>query len=229
MQARQQHEQRFKKSILDHLTPIVGSSSDVSVAVTVDVSDAATETNKMTYDPNSQVTVAENIKESSSKEDTPAKFLGLSSNLPAQAPASDESSDEKFQSATNDEYSTVAERTMSTLGSTKRVSASVMVNSLALQALVDASGGATDLATLKDEIKSAVESTVGYSAERGDVISVSYVPFAPLSTATDLVASGGIDIEAYIKYAMMLLVILLLFFGVIRPIMTTYTTTILST
>ena len=42
---------RFKKSILDHLTPIVGSSADVSVAVTVDVADAATETNKMTYDP----------------------------------------------------------------------------------------------------------------------------------------------------------------------------------
>ena len=104
-----------------------------------------------------------------------------------------------------------------------------MVNSLALQALVDASGGATDLATLKEEIKSAVESTVGYSADRGDVISVSYVPFAPLSTATDL---GGFvwrcDIEAYIKYTMMLLVILLLFFGVIRPIMTTYTTTILT-
>ena len=74
--------------------------------------------------------------------------------------------------------------------------------------MVDASGGTTDLATLKDEIKSAVESTVGYSAERGDVISVSYVPFAPLSTATDLVASSGVDLEAYIKYTMMLLVIL---------------------
>ena len=84
------------------------------------------------------------------------------------------------------------------------------------------------LPPIKEEIKSAVESTVGYSESRGDVISVSYVPFAPLSTATDLVASTGVDVEAYIKYAMMLLVILLLFFGVIRPIMTTYTTTILT-
>ena len=212
LQARQQHEQRFKRSILDHLTPIVGSSADVSVAVTVDVADAATETNKMTYDPNSQVTVSENIKESSSKEDAPAGIPGSQSNLPAQAPSSDESSDEKFQSATNYEYSTVAERTVSTLGSAKRVSASVMVNSLALQTLVDASGGAADMATLKEEIKSAVESTVGYSKVRGDVISVSYVPFAPLSTATDLVSSGGIDLEAYIKYAMMLLVILFCLF-----------------
>ena len=73
------------------------------------------------------MTVSENIKESSSKEDTPAGIPGSASNLPAQAPASDESSDEKFQSATNYEYSTVAERTVSTLGSTKRVSASVMV------------------------------------------------------------------------------------------------------
>ena len=39
LQARQQHGLTFQKSILDHLTPIVGSSADVSVAVTVDVAD----------------------------------------------------------------------------------------------------------------------------------------------------------------------------------------------
>jgi flagellar biosynthesis/type III secretory pathway M-ring protein FliF/YscJ len=102
-----------------------------------------------------------------------------------------------------------------------------MVNALALQTLVDASAGAIDLTTLQNEIEAAVKSTVGFSVKRGDVVSVSYVPFAPLSTATDLVVSTGVDLEAYIKYAMMLLVVLLLFFGVIRPIMTTYTTTVL--
>ena len=102
-----------------------------------------------------------------------------------------------------------------------------MVNSLALQSLVDSSGGAIDLATLKTEIDDAVKSTVGFSELRKDVVTVSYVPFAPLSTATDLIVSTGVDLEAYIKYAMMLLVVLLLFFGVIRPIMTTYTTTVL--
>ena len=227
LQAKQQHEQRFKKSILDHLTPIVGSSTDVSVAVTVDVADSAVETNKMTYDPNSQITMSESIKESSSKEDTPVGIPGSQSNLPSQVPTSDESSDEKFQSATNYEYSSTAERTVRTLGAPERVSASVMVNALALQTLVDASGGAIDLTTLQNEIEAAVKSTVGFSVKRGDVVSVSYVPFAPLSTATDLVVSTGFDLEAYIKYAMMLLVVLLLFFGVIRPIMTTYTTTIL--
>ncbi len=228
LQARQQHEARFRKSILDHLTPILGTSADVSVAVTVDVADSAVETNKMTYDPNSQVTVSESIKESSSKEDTPVGIPGSESNLPSQAPASDESSDEKFQSATNYEYSSTAERIVSTLGSPERVSASVVVNVTALQALVDASGGATDLETFKTEIESAVKSTVGYSVDRGDSVKVSYVPFAPLSTATDLVVASGVDVEAYVKYAMMLLVILLLFFGVIRPIMTTYTTVILA-
>jgi flagellar M-ring protein FliF len=227
LQSRMQHEQRFKRSILEHLTPIVGSSTDVSVAVTVDVADSAVETNKMTYDPNSQVTVSESIKESSSKEDTPVGIPGSQSNLPSQVPSSDESSDEKFQSATNYEYSSTAERTVRTLGAPERVSASVMVNALALQSLVDASGGTIDLTTLKSEIEAAVKSTVGFSALRGDVVSVSYVPFAPLSTATDLVVSTGWDLEVYIKYAMMLLVVLLLFFGVIRPIMTTYTTTVL--
>jgi flagellar M-ring protein FliF len=96
LEARQQHEQRYKRTIVEHLIPIVGSASDVSVAVTVDVGAAATETSKMTYDPNSQVTISENIKESSSKEDSPVGIPGSESNLPSQAPSSDESSDEKF-------------------------------------------------------------------------------------------------------------------------------------
>ena len=75
LEARQQHEQRYKRTIVEHLIPIVGSASDVSVAVTVDVGAAATETNKMTYDPNSQVTMSENIKESSSKKILPLVFL----------------------------------------------------------------------------------------------------------------------------------------------------------
>jgi flagellar biosynthesis/type III secretory pathway M-ring protein FliF/YscJ len=49
-----------------------------------------------------------------------------------------------------------------------------------------------------------------------------------MSTATDLVASGATNFEAYIKYALMLLVILLLYVGVIRPIMTTYQTAVLA-
>lgn len=228
LEARQQHEQRYKRTIVEHLIPIVGSASDVSVAVTVDVGAAATETSKMTYDPNSQVTMSENIKESSSKEDSPVGIPGSESNLPSQAPSSDESSDEKFQSATNYDYSQTTERTVLTPGAPQRVSASVMVNATALQSVVDAAGGTVDLATLQSEVDSAVKSAMGFSSNRGDSIKVSYVPFAPMSTATDLVASGVTNFESYIKYALMLLVILLLYVGVIRPIMTTYQTTVLA-
>ena len=37
LQARKNHERQYKQTILNHLMPILGSSSDVSVAVTVDV------------------------------------------------------------------------------------------------------------------------------------------------------------------------------------------------
>ena len=83
------------------------------------------------------ITVSETIKESSSKEDSPVGIPGSQSNLPAQAPTSDESSDEKFQSATNYEYSQTTERTILSPGTPQRVSASIMVNSVALQSVVD--------------------------------------------------------------------------------------------
>ena len=228
IQVRQQHEKRYKQTILEHLIPIVGSSADVSVAVTIEVASAATESTKIAYDPNSQVTVSETIKESSSKEDSPQGIPGSQSNLPAQAPTSDESSDEKFQSATNYEYSQTTERTVLTPGTPKRVSASIMVNSVALQSVVDSSGGSIDLKTLQEDVESAVQSAVGYSLKRGDSVKVTYLPFAPLSAETALDTPGLIDWEVYVKYVLMFLVIILLYTGVIRPIMSTYSASILA-
>ena len=228
MDARQQHESRYKKTILDHLGRILGSISDVSVAVTVDVVSASSETKKHSFDPNSQVTISETIKESSSKEATPVGYPGTTPQLPESAPDDTESSsDEKFQSATNYDYTTVSELTVLAPGSPKRVSASVLVNSLALQKMVDASAGEVELSDLKQQIRAAVEAAVGVSAERQDVVKVEYVPFTPLSTDSTLVVATT-DWEAYINYALILLVILLLFFGVIRPIMSTYTQTVLA-
>lgn len=228
MDARQQHEARYKKTVMEHLIPILGSSTDVSVAVTVDISTSSTETKKHSFDPNSQVTISETIKESSSKEKTPVGIPGSESQLPEQAAPKDEgTSDEKFQSATNYDYTTVSEVTVAAPGTPQKINTSVVVNSLALQKIVDASAGTLDIDTVKKEVNTAIESAVGFSKERGDSLSVTYMPFVPLSAATDLVVAST-DYESYIKYALMLLVILLLYVGVIRPIMNTYTQSVLA-
>ena len=228
VEARRNQENRYKKTILNHLLPIVGSANDVSVAVTVDVIAETTERMKHSRDPDSQVTMSETIKESSSKDEQPVGIPGSESNLPEQTPAAEEaSSDEKFQSATNYEYTQVRETTVLAPGAPDKVNASVFVNSVALQNLIDTSGGDLSLADLQKEIQTAVEAAIGYSSERGDIVKVSYVPFKALSTDASLVSEALFGWEKYINYALMLLVIILVFLFIIRPIVNTYNEAVL--
>ena len=224
VEARKNHENRYKNTILRHLLPIVGSSNDVSVAVTVDVVAEAKETLTHSRDPDSQVTMSETIKESSSKDETPVGIPGSESNLPEQTPAAEEaSSDEKFQSATNYEYSQVKETIVLAPGAPQKVNASVLVNTVALQNLIDSSGGDLSMADLQKEIQTAVQAAIGYSSKRGDTVEVSYVPFKPLSTDGNLASSALVsDWERYINYALMLLVIILIFLFIVRPLVNTY-------
>lgn len=141
VEARRNHKNRYKKTILNHLLPIVGSANDVSVAITVDVVAEATERYSHSRDPDSQVTLSETIKESSSKDEQPVGIPGAEANLPEQAPEQEASSDEKFQQATNYEYSQIKETTVLAPGAPEKVNVSVLVNTLALQSLIDASGG----------------------------------------------------------------------------------------
>lgn len=226
VEARRNHENRYKKTILNHLLPIVGSANDVSVAITVDVVAESRERYLHSRDPDSQVTLSETIKESSSKDEQPVGIPGAEANLPEQAPEKDASSDEKFQQATNYEYTQVKETTVLTPGAPEKVNVSVLVNTLALQSLIDASDGNLAMADLQKEIQTAVEAAVGYSSERGDTVKVSYIPFKALSTESTLVTEI-FDWEKYAKYAIMLLVISLVFFFIVRPLVNTYNLTVL--
>jgi flagellar M-ring protein FliF len=222
LEVRQSHENRYKKTILEHLTRIMGSASDVSVAVTVDVVSSSTETQKNTFVPADQVTISETIKESSSKDEQPIGIPGAESNIPEQAPEAEEaSSDEKFQSSTNYDYSSVTERTILAPGSPKRVNVSVLINSLALNDLQQSSQGQTDIQSLQQKIVKAVEFAIGKSEKRNDLINVEFVPFTSLTTDKQLI-SEVIDWEAYMKYALMFLVVVLVFVFIIRPIISTY-------
>jgi flagellar biosynthesis/type III secretory pathway M-ring protein FliF/YscJ len=173
------------------------------------------------------VTLSETIKESSSKDEQPVGIPGSEANLPEQAPEQEASSDEKFQQATNYEYSQIKETTVLAPGAPEKVNVSVLVNTLALQSLIDASGGELGMADLQKEIQIAVEAAVGYSTKRGDTVKVSYIPFKALSTDSTLVLEV-FDWEKYAKYAIMLLVISLVFFFIVRPLVNTYNLTVLN-
>ena len=219
--ARRKLEGKYKKTILDHLSRILGSPTNVSVAVTVDVVTDTTERNVTKLDPNSVVTISEKIDESSSKEEQPQGIPGAESNQPEQTPAEEESaSQEKFRSQTNYGYSTESVVTRILPGAPKRVSVSVLVNSLAIEELINVSNGTETEADFYKKINQAVESSFGYDIERGDKVSVSYVPFPELTSSDDLVEASALNLERYLTHGLWLLVILLVFFGFIRPVTT---------
>jgi flagellar M-ring protein FliF len=227
LEARLNHENRYKKTITEQLTRILGSTSAFSIGVTVDVVESSTETQTHNFKPEEQVTISETIKESSSKDEQPVGIPGSESNLSEQTPEAEEaSSDEKFQSATNYDYSSVTEHAKAEPGSIKRVSVSVFLNATALNKIVESKSGELTPDTIRDRIKTALEATIGINKERGDKLVVDYeIPFMELSTEGNLVTET-VDWEAYIKYALMLLVILLVFLFIIRPIISTYNQTI---
>ena len=71
--------------------------NNVKVAVSVDLVRETKESSVQSYDPTQQVTISEKINESASSERDSAGIPGSESNLPEQAPTTDEGSvSEKF-------------------------------------------------------------------------------------------------------------------------------------
>lgn len=217
-ESRLEHEMRLRNKLITQLGQILGSTQHVSAAVTVDVVTESTEKNVQSLDPNTQVTISEKINESSTESGGAGGIPGTESNLPEQPNTSEDGgqASEKFQSATNYEYTRTVERTVLPPGSLKRVSASVLVNSFALEALAAESSSGITPEDLQAQIENAAQAAIGFDTERGDAITVSFVPFSKLDTTGDL-NSASVALTAYLPY-LAPIVGLILAFLLFRPI-----------
>jgi len=225
-EARQAYEARYRTTVVSALTPILGSEDAMSVAVTVDLNPTMVESTVKELDPNTQVTISEQVREEDSKNQTGGGVPGVESNLPENGAGNRQGNTERTSSelSSNYDYTTTQRRTVQRAGKIDRVNVAVMVDQVRLNQLVTAAGEGADVTALKSQIESAVRVAMGFDEERGDSVAVSFMPFSEqVVDSSELVGDtwNPLDLAPYL----VALVTLVLFFAfVIVPAMRAVTT-----
>jgi flagellar M-ring protein FliF len=230
-------EQGYIRRINDILEPITGINN-VRAQVTADLDFNQTEQTAETYKPNGKPAEAavrsQQLNDSSNTAGvtSPAGIPGAQSNQPAptvgavngSAGGSNNSSSHK-ESTVNYEVDKTVSLTRQSVGSLKRLSTAVVVNS---RKVVDAKGQATMVPLEKaqlDQITALVKEAIGFSEPRGDTLNVVNAPFnEPVREAVAEVPiwqqRENIAFAKEIgKNLLVILFALYLVFGVLKPVL----------
>jgi flagellar M-ring protein FliF len=220
-EARQAYEARYRRTVVNALTPILGSEDAMSVAVTVDLDPTMVESTVKELDPTTQFIISEQVREEESKNQTAGGVPGVDANLPENAGAAQQGNTERSTNelSTNYDYTTTQRRTVQRAGKIDRVNVAVLVDEARIQQLVAAAGDGADVDAVKAQIDEAVRVAMGFDVERGDSIVVNFMPFSdPSVDSSELVGEtwNPIDLAPYV----VALVSLILFFAfVVLPVM----------
>jgi flagellar M-ring protein FliF len=219
-EARQAYESRYRRTIEGALGPILGDPNAMSVAVTIDLDPSATESTTRGMDPDTQVTISEEVREDNSTNETAGGVPGTESNLPeSRTPRNGSTNRSMAELSTNYDYTTTKKHVVQSAGSIERVNVAVMVNVDRIAALV---GGETEgeaFDKLTQQIDAAVRVAMGYDKTRGDSLAVSFVPFSTDLVSDEDMLDAGFTLAEWQDFALAALALLLLIFFVIRPVM----------
>ena len=151
-------EKEYEKKILNVLSPKYGSGVKATVAVEADFD--AKEKDIITYDPNKVPISEERIKNSSNSTDGNTSSGPVDNNTSNTIPANGDNQSESLEERINYQVGQTKERIVVAPGEVKKISASVVVNN---EEITDEE---------KSKINNSVSAAIGYSQERGDIISV---------------------------------------------------------
>lgn len=214
-------EQSLVERLQKSLTKLLGSPErfDVSVAVTLD--DTTEEETVQELDPNSQVTISEQLIEEESSGSTAVGVPGSESNLPEKASDTARGTERSStQTQANYDYTKRTTHTTRMAGTVDRVSASIAVDSAAIAEIVESSGGQHTEESLRAALQATIQDAIGYQEKRGDSITLAFMPFnAELVQATGEMAEAPLDLLRYLPYTLAALALLLVFAFVVRPMM----------
>lgn len=226
-------EKDMESRIQSLLEKAVGINKVVA-RVSVEVDTKQVERTEETFDPNSQVVRSEQRNKEKTIGGTAAAGVpGVMSNLPdsaqnAQGVKTTPAQSQKTDEVINYEINKVVSRVVEPVGGIKRMSVAVLVDG-SYESVKGADGKETVKysARTDDELAKYAEmvrGTVGYTKERGDVITVVSTPFeanavesAPEAEKEPLISPYLVPV--IIKYSSMVLVSLLAIFLVLRPLM----------
>lgn len=195
------------------------------VRVSADLNFSKVEKTQELFDADDPVVRSEQINQESNGTDSPGGIPGVQSNLqgPEAGATSAASASNKNSRTTNYEISKTVSRTVNPTGTINKLSVSVLVADKA-----KSEGENTPAPRSAEEMKTIenmVASAIGLVPARGDVITVTSMPFLDTREAT---SGAEAPPEAFIyqylplaKYVLIALGILLLYFLLIRPVVKT--------
>lgn len=220
-------EALLEQKILRLLEARVGLNN-ARVSVSVDVSHERQTTSAVMFDPDSRVVRNRSSGDVSESSGGTAAGITAASNLPqANEEPGGASTSTARNSSENVTYEINETRTQTEKlpGAVERISIAVLLNDQVL----GLDPAATDVAALTDQMvadfKQLITSAAGLDTSRGDDLTVEIMPFqAPV--VTEMVAAPGLVqqlTERYlwsgVKILVMSLVVIVLAFGVIRPLL----------
>jgi len=214
-------EQSLAERLQRSLTKLLGSPERFDVSVAVALDDTTQEETVQELDPNSQVTISEQLIEEESSGSTAGGVPGSESNLPEKADVTSKGTERSStQTQANYDYTKTTTHTTRLAGSVERVSASITVDSTAIAEIVAASEGLHTEESLQKSLEASVQDAIGYQKTRGDSITLTFMPFnAELVQANAELAEAPLDLLRYLPYLLAVLALALVFAFVVRPLM----------
>lgn len=221
-----QVEQRLEDRAQALLDKSLGAKNAmVRVSATLDF--ARTEKTEETFDPEEPVIRSEQVSDEKSGSEITGGVPGVQSNLegPSNQTAGATPPTSRSQRTTNYEISKVVSKTTNPIGTISKLSVSVLVADKTIPAK-DKEPAKTEPRTASElkALETMVASALGLDTSRGDKIEVTSLPF--LAAAEQAEAEAMADSQLYrfmpfIRYGLILLGGLLLYFLMIRPLMKT--------
>jgi len=213
----------YEDAIRTNLMQILRSPTDFTVGVAVELDHTSAETRSRDIDPDTIVPVSEEFNEATSQKTATGGAPGVDANLPERVEegANDDEmqSSEKLRTRVNNDFSTVETTEVRAPGELSRVSVAVVINQARLQTILSNFGeGAPDEAQFQEQIRESIRAAVGYQEARGDVVDVSFTPFAALELIEDTSTFAAAELTSYIPHALAALAMLLTFAFVVRPL-----------
>jgi flagellar M-ring protein FliF len=224
------------EKVVQVLTPIVGADH-VKSSVSIEYDPTSGESTQDLYDPNASVVLNSQISQETSSDAQPSGIPGTASNAPNAAPAGAAANQASAQSAsdgirTENKSFAVSHTTRHLIeppGRIKRVAAAILVDDAVETKTTDGKSAATRRKRTPEEMKQIedlAKAALGWDTSRGDQISVQEVAFQipEVENPTPLALPERIRVVTLkwmelIRYAGILLGLLIVYMLVLRPIM----------
>jgi len=225
---KQEYERNLAEQIQSMLESIVGSGKAI-VRVTADMNYDRVDINEEFFDPDSQVVRSRQrvVESSDRKTGLPQSVSSVNpGGLELQGSQTEKTDTNQRQDETiNYEINRTLRRTVKPVGDVTRLSVAVVLDGK-YETVIDDNGGPVKKYVERtqselDQFETVVKNAMGYNADREDQVTVASFPFSYIMDM-ETPASEGVDWSKYVKQygksVLNLLLVVLIFACVIRPL-----------